>query len=77
MIKKEQTPHNQLFSIIKINKLMGNERINAVKKESWRGDMFLAENILQDKGYVLGVTSYELRVMSYGLLVIKVGINWH
>lgn len=65
MIKKEQTPHNQLFSIIKINKLMGNERINAVKKESWRGDMFLAENILQDKGYVLGVTSYELRVISY------------
>ena len=45
MIAKEPKPHRQSFSTNNINKLIGMDNINAVKKESWRGEIFLGESM--------------------------------
>jgi hypothetical protein len=43
----DANPHRQSFSAIKISELMGIDKINAVKKESCRGEMFLGESMVR------------------------------
>jgi hypothetical protein len=45
MMRKDAPAHIQFFSRRKTNKLIGIARINAVKAESWRGDIFFREII--------------------------------
>ena len=47
MITNEITAGVHLFSIIKISRLTGTANPSAVKKESWRGEMFLVENMMR------------------------------
>ena len=45
MMMKEANPQSQLCSIKNIRRLIGSDNINAVKNESWRGEMFLGESM--------------------------------
>ena len=47
----DPNPHIQLFSTKKISKPMGTDNINAVNKESCRGEIFLVETMLASYGF--------------------------
>ena len=47
MMAKQMAPIFQLFSMYPINKLIGIASTKAVNAESWRGEIFLVENIVR------------------------------